>query len=182
MKDFMSEWRWPLIGIAVVLVLVGLTVGGFLLFGGDGGDDDPVVVEEDEDDPALGLGEGDRRDLPGGRRRQKEAPTVRSGVVDEARRVGRLAVAQSRGTILNPSRVTIRVSAAPKQTVTVNWQLGCYRDRRQRTGRGQYRARPPDARQVPLPMQGARSCIATASAQLTDPDRDGRVKVAVIAG
>ena len=182
MKDFMSEWRWPLIGMAVVLVLVGLTVGAFLVLGGGGDDDADVVVEEEEGDPALGLGEGDRRDLPGGRRRQKEAPRVRSGVVDEARRVGRLAVAQSRGTIVSPSRVTIRVSAAPKQSVTVNWQLGCFRDRRARVGRGEYRARPPDARQVPLPMQGAASCIATASAQLTDPDREGRVKVAVIAG
>ena len=180
MKEFISEWRWPLIGIAVVLLLVGMTVGAFLIFGG--GDGDVVVVVEEEDDPELGVGEGDPTDLPGRRRGQKEAPRVRSGVVDEARRVGRLAVAQSRGTIVNPSAVTIRVSAAPKQTVTVNWQLGCFRDRRARVGRGQYRARPPDTRQVPLPMQGATSCIATASAQLTDPDREGRVKVAVIAG
>ena len=181
MKDFVSEWRWPLIALAVVLVLVGLTVGAFLVFGGGDDDPDEVVVEEDPD-PALGLGEGDRRDLPGGRRRQKEAPRVRSGLVDEARRVGRLAVAQSRGTIVSPSSVTIRISAAPKQTVTVNWQLGCFRDRRARVGRGQYRARAPDVRQVPLPMQGATSCIATASAQLTDPDGEGRVKVAVVAG
>ena len=180
MKDLMREWRFPLIGMAVVLVLVGLTAGAFLLFGGDGGDDEEVVV--DEPHPTLGLGEGDPRDLPGRKRRQKQAPRVRSGVVDEARRVGRLAVAQSRGTIVEPSAVSIRVSAAPKQTVTVNWQLGCFRDRRARVGRGQYRARPPEVRRVPLPMQGATSCIATASAQLTDPDREGRVKVAVIAG
>ena len=179
MKEFVKEWRWTLIGMAVVLVLVGLTALGFVLFGG-GGDDDKIV---DGRDPTLGLGEGQRdEERPGRKRRPKQAPTVRSGVVDEARREGRLAVAQSRGTILDPSSVSIRISAAPKQTVTVNWQLGCFRDRRARVGRGQYRARTPDTRGVPLPMQGAKSCIATASAQLTDPDRRGRVKVAVIAG
>lgn len=166
----------PLYLILAGLVAV-LIVAGILIFA-VGGDDEP-----DGPDPAVGVGEGDASQLPGGRRaRPKQAPVVRTGLLDEARRVGRLAVAQARGTIVDPSRVRIRVSAAPKQTVTVNYQLGCYRNRRARVGRGTYRTKPPDTRAVALPMSNAESCIVTAGAQLTRTVGEGRVKVAVIAG
>ena len=161
--------------VAGVLVAVLVIAGVFVFAGGDD--------ESDLPDPTLGVGEGDASQLPGSKREPpKQAPRVRTGVVDEARRVGRLAVAQARGTIVDPSRVRIRVSAAPKQTVTVNYQLGCFRDRQARIGRGSYRTRPPDTRGVPLPMQGAETCIVTASAQLTKIIGEGRVKVAVISG
>ena len=163
---------------AVVLVLIVILI--VIFSGGDGivgGDDD------DSSDAARGFAEGDRSQLPGAETRPvKEAPRVRTGRVDEARREGRLAVAQARGTIVDPSRISIRVSAAPKQTVRVNWQLGCFKDRRARVGVGEYRTRTPDARSIELPTQGADSCIATASAQLTRSDRSGRIKVAVYSG
>lgn len=162
--------------VAGVLVAV-LIIAGIFIF----------VVNDDEGsdlpNPTLGVGEGDAGSLPGRKRRPpRQAPRVRTGLVDEARRVGRLAVAQARGTIVEPTRVRIRVSAAPKQTVTVNYQLGCFRDRRARVGRGSYRTRPPDTRGVELPMSGAETCIVTASAQLTKVVGEGRIKVAVIAG
>jgi len=163
---------------AVVLVLIVILI--VILAGGGGivGDDDG-----DSSDAARGFAEGDRSQLPGAETRPvKEAPRVRSGKLDEARREGRLAVAQARGTIVRPSQVTIRVSAAPKQTVRINYQLGCFKDRRARIGRGEYRTRTPDTRSVPLPVQGAQSCIATVGAQLTRSDRSGRIKVAVYAG
>lgn len=161
---------------AAVLIAVLIVAGVFLIIGGD--DDGP-----DLPDPTLGVGEGDPSALPGSRRKPpKQAPRVRTGTLDEARRVGRLAVAQARGTIVDPSVIRIRVSAAPKQTVTVNYQLGCFRDRVARIGRGSYRTRPPDSRGVPLPMRGAESCIVTASAQLTKVVGEGRIKVAVISG
>lgn len=164
------------------LILAGLIalliVGGILVLVLSGDDDGP-----DGPDPSVGVGEGDRSQLPGRRRRApRGAPVARSGVLDEARREGRLAVAQARGTLIEPTRVRIRVSAAPKQTVTVNYQLGCFRDRRARVGRGSYRTKPPDTREVPLPMSGARTCIVTAGAQLTRTVGEGRVKVAVIGG
>jgi hypothetical protein len=162
--------------VAGVLVAV-LIVAGILLVavGGDGGSDGP--------NPTLGVGEGDASQLPGSRRKPpKQAPVVHTGLLDEARREGRLAVAQARGTIVSPTRVRIRVSAAPKQTVTVNYQLGCFRNRRVRVGRGSYRTRPPDTRGVPLPMSAAKSCIVTASAQLTKVIGSGRIQVSVIAG
>lgn len=174
MKELFGKIK-PLYVIPVVVVLL-LVVGGVLIFGGgeDDGTDDPNAPR--------GVGEGDATRLPGGRRAPKQAPRVRTGVVDTARRVGRLAVAQARGTIVEPSRVRIRVSAAPKQTVTVNYQLGCYRNRRAKVGRGSYRTRPPATREVPIPMPGAEHCIVTAGAQLTKIKGEGRVKVSVIAG
>lgn len=165
----------PLYLIPVVAVLV---VGAIVLFTG-GGDDKGASGS----DASLGFAEGDRAQQSGPKRpNPKPAPIVRNGIVDEARREGRLAVAQARGTIVTPTRVRIRVSAAPKQVVTVNWQLGCFKDGSAKIGRGAYRTRPPDVRQIPLPTQGAKNCIATAGAQLTKPDGEGRIKIAVIAG
>jgi hypothetical protein len=161
-------------GVVVVLLLAG---GAFLIFGGgSSGTDKP--------DPTLGFAEGDPSALPGAHRKVRRAPVVggNGGLLDEARREGRLAVAQARGTINNPSVVRIRVNAAPKQTVRVNWQLGCFKDRRAIIGRGEYHTRTPDSRGVSVPTSGAKSCIATASAQLTRSDRSGRIKVGIIAG
>jgi len=170
----------PLYLIIAVVAIVVLIVLGVVLLGG-GGDDEGG--NGDGGDSARGFAEGDRSRLPGADTKPvPEAPTVRTGKVDEARREGRLAVAQARGTIISPSRVSIRVSAAPKQTVRVNWQLGCFKERRARVGTGEYRTRAPNTRTIALPVQGAKSCIATASAQLTRSDRSGRIKVAVYSG
>lgn len=167
----------PLYLIVAVVLVVALIVAGIFVFV-VGGDD-----ESDLPNPTLGVGEGDVGSLPGSRRKPpKQAPRVRTGQLDEARRVGRLAVAQARGTVVDPSVIRIRVSAAPKQTVTVNYQLGCFRNRVARIGRGSYRTRPPDSRSVPLPMRNAETCIVTASAQLTKVIGEGRIKVAVISG
>ena len=76
----------------------------------------------------------------------------------------------------------IRVNATPKQTVRVNWQLGCFKDRRAFVGRAEYRTRTPDSRGIRVPVSGAKSCIVTATAQLTRSDKIGRIKVAIIAG
>lgn len=167
----------PLYLIVAGLVAV-LIIAGILVFAVGGGDDDP-----EGPDAVVGVGEGDASQLPGSKApRPKQAPVVRTGVLDQARREGRLAVAQARGTIVEPSRVRLRVSAAPKQTVTVNYQLGCFKNRRAKVGRGSYRTKPPDTREVPLPMSDAASCIVTAGAQLTRTVGEGRVKIAVIAG
>jgi hypothetical protein len=164
-----------LIPVAVVAVLI---VAAIFIFGG-GGDD----KGKKKADVPLGIAEGDPSQLPGQKRKPpKQAPVVRTGRLDEARREGRLAVAQARGTIVSPTRVRIRVSAAPRQYVTVNWQLGCFKNRRAIVGRDTYKTRPPDIREIKLPTQGAKSCIATASAQLTKIKGRGRITVAVIAG
>jgi hypothetical protein len=115
------------------------------------------------------------------RKPPKQAPIGTSGVIDEARRRGDFVVAQARGTIRTPTAVRLRVSAVPKQRVTVDWQLSCFKNRQVQVGKGQYRAKTPDERQIKLPMSGAETCIATAGAQLTRHG-GGRVKIAVVAG
>jgi hypothetical protein len=118
---------------------------------------------------------------PKRRKRIKQAPIGTTGVIDEARRTGDFVVAQARGTIRNPTLVRLRVSAAPKQRVTVDWQLSCFKNRQVQVGKGQYKAKAPDERQIKLPMSGAETCIATAGAQLTRHG-GGRVKIGVVAG
>ena len=189
MKKFVSKIRTSIkapavkplyLGIAAAVVVV-LIVVGIVASGGDGGIGGGG--DDDGSDAARGFAEGDRSRLPGAKTRPvKEAPRVRSGLLDEARREGRLAVAQARGTIVSPSRVRIRVSSAPKQVVWVTWQLGCYKDRRARIGRGRFQAQTPNTRPIELPVQGASSCIATAQAQLTRLESSGRVKVGIISG
>lgn len=192
MKKFVSKIRTsikvpeikPLYLIIAVVVIVLLIIIGVVLIGG--GDDDDGAGGgggDDGSDAARGFAEGDRSRLPGADTKPvKEAPRVRSGLVDEARREGRLAVAQARGTIIEPSRVRIRVSSAPKQVVWVTWQLGCYKDGKATLGRGRYEAQTPNTRPIELPVRGAESCIVTASAQLTRLNTEGRIKVGVLAG
>jgi len=166
----------PMIVIPIVLV-VGLIVGGFFVFGGGIGTDDDTGVPK----PVL-----TPEDLKSGKfrgRRVPPPPRRRSpGVVDEARREGRLVLAQARGTVVKPRQIRLSVSASPKQRVTVDWQLGCFLNRRAKVGRGRYRTATPNIRRIPVSIQGAETCIATATAGLTKVDGRGRVEVSVIAG
>jgi hypothetical protein len=174
----------PIVGIAVAVFAV-LIVGAVIVFavvgGGDGDSDsadDGVTktekAEKGKKTPAIAKAR---------KRKFKPAPVRSSpGTLDVARSVGTFAVAQGRGRIKNPSSIAVRVSAAPKQKVTVNYQLACYRENGgTKIGTGTYTPRPPDVRNIPLPISGARECTVTVGAQLTS-HRPGRIKVAVISG
>ena len=157
-------------GIVLLVVLIG---GAVLIFGGDG--------DGGGGSPSAGIQSGDKGSTPARPRvNPKGPPIVTTGSVT-ARKVGPFAVAQARVTVRNPSRIRIRVSAAPKQYVTVNWQLGCFVNRRTASNRGHYFTRTPNTRELPLPAQNAISCIVTATAQLTRRGT-GRIKVSAIAG
>lgn len=156
--------------IVIVIVFIAISSGG-----GGGGEEKAQTTPTTTTKKKRALKPAERG------RRVKPAPVGTSGVIDEARREGPFVVAQARGTIRNPGLVRLRVSASPRQRVTVDWQLSCFRDRRVRVGRGRYRAKAPDTRAISIPMAGAETCIATAGAQLTRYGR-GRVKVAVVAG
>jgi len=183
-KQFKNAKKHPKIAIPAVLVFV-LLIGGLSVLVFAGGDDDgpggetsTEAKKKDGKDPGIEAAK---------KRKVKPAPVVSgSGTLDVARAVGRLALAQGRGRIKNPTGVRVRVSAAPKQTVTVDWQLACYKatgkTSTQRIDNGRYRTRPPDTRGIPLPLSGADECTATVGAQLTRNVGSGRVKVAVLAG
>ncbi len=172
----------PLIAIPAV-VLVVLVVGGLALFvalGGDdegGGDDGATTAKESGDS-----GKTDKEIEKAKKRKVTPAPVVSgAGTLDTARSVGTYAVAQGRGRIKNPSSISVRVSAAPKQEVTVDYQLACYKESGTKIGEDRYRTRPPDTRAIPIPISGAKECTVTVGAQLTS-SRPGRIKVAIISG
>lgn len=184
-KLFKQAKANPIIGIAVAVfaVLIVGAVVAFAVFGGGGGDGDNQAdggspkaekSETNEKDPAIEKAK---------KRKVKPAPVRASpGTLDVARSVGTFAVAQGRGRIKNPSSIAVRVSAAPKQKVTVNYQLACYRENGgTKIGTGSYTPRPPDVRNLPLPISGASECTVTVGAQLTS-HRPGRIKVALISG
>jgi len=156
--------------IVVVIVLIVITSGG-------GDDKESATVTKA---PTL-TKDDSKAKLPKETKPSKQAPIGTTGVIDEARREGPFVVAQARGTVRTPSAIRLRMSAAPKQTVSVDWQLSCFKNRQVAVGKGKYRAKAPDERAIQLPIQGAETCIATAGAQLTRHGK-GRVKIAVVAG
>jgi hypothetical protein len=180
MKQLKQITKHPKIAIPAALVLI-LVVGVLVALVATGGDDGGTTATTTTGEKASkrkhGRGGGAAK-----KRRIKPAPVVRgTGTLDVARSVGRLALAQGRGVIKNPSGVRVRVSSAPKQMVTVDWLLACYKVSGTKVGHGRYRVRTPNVHSLPLPTSGAKQCTATVGAQLTRYGV-GRVKVAVIAG
>jgi hypothetical protein len=173
----------PLIAIPVALLLV-LLVAGVAVLVAAGGDDNGDSTKNGAAKTERGhKAEKSPGVAKGKKRKFKPAPVVSgAGTLDTARSVGTFAVAQGRGRIKNPSSVSVRVSAAPKQEVTVDYQLSCYKEGAgAKIGQDRYRTHPPDIRSLPLPISGAQECTVTVGAQLTS-HRPGRVKVAIISG
>jgi hypothetical protein len=171
----------PMIAIPVALVLVLLVAGLIVLAVVTGGDDKgggstakSNGAEKSERDQAIAKAK---------KHKVKPAPVVNgAGALDTARAIGTFAVAQGRGRIKNPSSISVRVSAAPKQEVTVDYELACYKEGiGAKIGKDRYRTRPPDTRSLPLPVSGAQECTVTVGAQLTS-HRPGRIKVSIVSG
>ncbi|MDX6682745.1 MAG: hypothetical protein QOG94_2784 [Solirubrobacteraceae bacterium] len=170
----------PMAAIVVVFLVIVLLGGGAVLLFTGGDDEKGETAKTTTAAKKAKKGSGAHKAK---RHKIKRARVVNgTGRLDVARSEGRLAIAQARGRIKNPSGVSIRVSAAPKQTVTVDWLLACYKPSGTRTAHGRYRTRPPNVRALPLPLSGAVECTATVGAQLTKNLGSGRIKVAVIAG
>jgi hypothetical protein len=180
-KQLKQIRKHPMIAIPAALVLI-LVVGVVVALVASGGGDDggtSATATTGSTTAARKHGHGSRARK---RHKIKQAPVVRgTGTLDVARSVGRLALAQGRGVIKNPTGVRVRVSSAPKQMVTVDWLLACYKVSGTKVGHGRYRVRTPNIHSLPLPTSGAKQCTATVGAQLTRYGV-GRVKVAVIAG
>lgn len=176
-----SAKKHPFISIGATLFTL-LLVGGLttlvVVSGDDGNDDSAFTTESDGGDD----GQNDP-DKP--RKLLKVAPPapVRSGpgTLDVARREGRFAIAQARGRVKKPSGISVIVSAAPKQPVTVDYQLSCYsqsgKTNSTKVASKRYLTTPPETRSLPLPVQGAEECTVSVSAQLTRGS--GRIKVTV---
>jgi hypothetical protein len=182
--QFKQAKKHPKIAIPAVILFLVL-VGGLtalVITAGGGGEDSKTATEAKRPDKKTDPGIAAAK-----KRKVKPAPVVNgSGTLDVARSVGRLAIAQARGRIKHPTGVSVRVSAAPKQTVTVTYQLSCYKAIGKRSAlkvaNEQYRTKPPNVRSLPLPQSGSDECTVTVGAQLTKTAGKGRIKVAVLAG
>ena len=139
MKLFKQAKAHPLIAIPVALVVVLLIGGGAVLVAG-GGDEAKQADTATTSTESVDKAEQEKAIAKAKKRKVKPAPVVSGpGTLDVARSVGTFALAQGRGRVKNPSTISVRVSAAPKQKVTVDYQLTCYKESGTRVSKGRYR-------------------------------------------
>jgi hypothetical protein len=151
------------IGVVVVAALVVVAV--VLLTGGDDNKSksagDKTSKSADKGAKKSGSGSGTSGE-----------PTLKTVAVKKSS--GKNAAVNVGGIMRKPGAVYLRVSAAPKQKVTVNWTLACGIGA---TAQGDYDATPPDTRELELPKKNPKTCVASASSQI---DGNGRLKIAVM--
>jgi hypothetical protein len=152
------------IGVALVAVIAIVAVT--LLVGGD--DDDSKSAG---DKTSKSADKGDKKSSDDADDSSDE-PELRTLAVKRSK--GRDAAVNVGALTRKPGKIALRVSAAPKQKVTVNWTLACGVGA---TAQGDYEVTPPDTRELKLPKKNPRTCVASASSQI---DGEGRLKLAVM--
>jgi len=154
------------IAIGVVLV-VALVVGG--VFALSGGDDVPDSADKGSSTSTTGKSPAKTDD---GDEDSDAAPALRTFASDRAE--GLKASAQADALVRRPKEIWLRVSAAPKQPVTVSYNLTC--------GAGadaldNFVVTPPNIRKIGPPKKNAKVCPVSAAAQLSGK---GRLKIALL--
>lgn len=145
------------VGVILVVVLVLIAVG--LLTGGDDDNGSPSGTSAEHGGGGDGGGGSDE-------------PRLRT--VSSKRSQGKNATAATSGIIERPKEIWLRVSAAPKQGVTGQWNVSCGAGA---TDSDTFTVKPPHTMKLRIPGKSAKSCIAGASAQL---DHTGRLKLTVL--
>lgn len=97
--------------------------------------------------------------------------------IDMSSASGDYAIAQASGTINNPHRIRVRVTAKPRQRVEVSWTMTCGRGTSAASKSGQYKARTTTTRTLRQPMRHADQCVVAANAQL---DGSGKVTIRIL--
>ena len=87
---------------------------------------------------------------------------------------GDYAIALASGTAENPGTINVRVTASPRQRVSVSWTMVCSKGLGAGSKSGQFSARTTVTRALRKPQSNPDSCTVSASAQL---DNGGRVRV-----
>ena len=150
----MSSKIKVVIGVVLVVVLVAIAVS--LLTGG-GGEDKNGSTSGTPAETGGAKGSG---------------PQLRT--VSSKRSQGKNAVAATSGVIERPKAIWLRVSAAPKQGVTGQWNVSCGAGA---TDSDTFTVMPPHMLKLRIPGKSAKSCIAGASAQLAGT---GRLKLVIL--
>ncbi len=154
------------IGVALVAVIAIVAVT--LLVGGDDEDSKSAGDKTTKSDD-----KGDKKsDASDDAADSSDEPELRTLAVKRSE--GRDAAVNVGALTRKPDKIALRVSAAPKQKVTVNWTLACGVGA---TAQGDYEVTPPDTRELKLPKKNPRTCVASASSQI---DGQGRLKLAVM--
>ena len=109
---------------------------------------------------------------------EKDGPP-KPRTIDRARATGDRPAAKAAGSVRHPRAIAIRVSAAPKQRVTVVWALSCTNgDDKEKTSGASYAAMAPNIRPLKLPSGASGDvCAVDATARILT----GRVKATLLA-
>jgi hypothetical protein len=151
------------IAAGAVLVVVLIVIAVVLLSGGDDDDAAKPGTPAARSGGAVG---GDEQPDSGSQ------PTLRTVMTKRAS--GQHATLAAGAILTAPREVWLRVSAAPKQEVSGNWNITCGK---LGTSMDTFVVTPPSIQQLELPGKNAKSCVVGTSAQLKGK---GRLKVAVL--
>jgi len=120
---------------------------------------------------ACGDGDGD------GDGKKRDGPP-KPQTIARVRATGERPAAKAAGSVRDPQTIAIRVSAAPKQRISVVWALSCTDGEQERTSGGSYTTMPPDIRPLKLARGAPRDvCAVDATAKILT----GRVKTTLLA-
>lgn len=87
-------------------------------------------------------------------------------------------MALASGSATNPSSLYVKVSATPRQNVSVYWSMVCSKGFGAGSKDGDFTARTTVKRKMRMPMRNPDDCTVSASGQL---DGSGRIKVQLFA-
>lgn len=181
MKKFFRKLKKPspLLLIPIVFVAIILVGGYFLFFAGDDDNSNDHAGPSTPGSPAKTTPTDETGTLAKPPPlRIKPDPTVgKEFTIDSDRDEKSYALAQATGSIKTPQIIKLRIGAAPKQPVTVNWNIVCLLPTEgAKSSDDTFTATPPFERVLTLPVTDAVTCTASANAQLTRSGK-GRIKV-----
>ncbi len=169
----------PLMLIAVVLLVLVLGGGYLLLSSGDDDDDGDKTASTTGTPAATTPGDDNTGTLtqPPPPKIKPDPAVGKEFTIDSDRDEKDYALAQATGSIKTPQSIRLRIGAAPKQPVTVNWNIVCLLPTEgAKSSDDTFTVTPPHERELKLPVTNAVTCTASANAQLTRAGR-GRIKV-----
>jgi hypothetical protein len=107
------------------------------------------------------------------------APAVASArVIGSEKASGDYAVAVASGNASHPHSLWVKVTATPRQRVSVSWFVVCSKGFGSGSKSGDFKARTTATHKLRMPTRSPDDCTVSASAQL---DRGGRLRVTLLA-
>lgn len=170
----------PLLAIPIVFLALLVTGGYFLFFSGDDGKNGSENASNTPPPAPVPDGPDKTPTTPAPPQVKPDPAAGKEFTIDSDRDEKDYAIAQAIGTITRPQTISLRIGAAPKQPVTVNWSVVCLLPSEgARSTDDTFTVTPPATRALKLPVNDAVSCNASAAAQLTRAGK-GRIKVFLV--